>query len=213
MTHPSAGHPRPRVPGRERGRAVVLLAALLALVSGCGIRATPVPVDAGAAPTRAGCVRPGEPSGEDRGGRTVRVHLVCGARIAPVERRLDLPRGDSAADRLATARGLLDALRSVPSDEEASAGFRTDVPSDLRVQGPRGGDPAEALRLNSPPSKLRSFALAQIVCTYAATSVAADGEQVVLGGPPDTVAPLKKYACDTSMRTRADAAGTAGTPL
>lgn len=215
LTSPEA-RSRPARSRASRIAPAVVFALACGLLAGCGIRATPVPVDAGAAPTRAGCVAPGAPSETEaeQSGATVRVYLVCGSRVAPVQRRLDVPPGgDSATDRLDTARKLLGSLQAVPEGEEAAAGFSTDVPRGLRIEGPRDGDPAEALRLGTPPSELKSFALAQLVCTFTATPVADDDDRVVLGGPPGTAGPLKKYACDSALRDRPDEAGTAGTPL
>lgn len=211
-----SGRDRPAPYRRRAARPVLAVTAVLcALVSGCGIRATPVPVDAGAAPTRVGCVMPGDQQDPeaDRERTEVRTYLVCGSRVSPVERKPDMPGGDSATDRLTAARELLGSLKAVPRDEEAAAGFSTDVPRDLRIAGPRAGDPAETLRLSIPPSELRSFALAQIVCTFAATPVGDTEGNVTLGGPADTTAPPESYTCDTALRTRADAAKNAGKPL
>lgn len=197
-----------------------LLGALLlgVLAAGCGIRSTPVPVDAGAAPSRMSCVQPrdretGDPSGG--GNLPVRVYLACGSRVSPVERRVALPDGDDSK-RLPVARGLLNALRAQPGSEEEAAGFKTAVPRDLKVRGPAKGDRADALRLNRPLRELPPFALAQIVCTYADTAAAAADRSVVLGGPASdkqAEAALRRFGCDTSLRTNPEAAASAGTPL
>ncbi|MBQ1162549.1 hypothetical protein KBZ21_31515, partial [Streptomyces sp. A73] len=68
-----------RTRGRTRRRAApvtVLLCVLASLATGCGIRATSVPVDAGAAPSRVGCVLPNDRESPDGGGATsvVRVY-------------------------------------------------------------------------------------------------------------------------------------------
>ncbi|SCK27282.1 hypothetical protein [Streptomyces sp. WMMB 322] len=208
-------------PGTARGRlrvAFTVVALLGALASGCGIRSTSVPVDAGAAPSRVGCVLPKsrETAGESGGGNLpVRVYLACGSRVSPVERRVTLPDGDDS-ERLPVARGLLDALQAQPDSEEEAAGFRTAVPRDLKVSGPREGDPAAALRLNRPLKDLPSFALAQIVCTYADTAAAGTDRSVVLGGLSGDGGgeePVRSFACDTALRTHPEAAATAGTPL
>ncbi|RAJ71702.1 hypothetical protein K378_00522 [Streptomyces sp. Amel2xB2] len=191
------GSPRPTSsrgatgPRRAHGRgAAAALAAGLALLgtlaSGCGIRSTSVPVDAGAAPSRASCVLPGgrETADEHDGGNLpVRVYLACGSRVSPVERRVALPGDDS--ERLPVARGLLDALRAQPDAEEEAAGFKTAVPRDLKVSGARPGDPPATLRLSRPIRDLPAFALAQIVCTYADTAAAGSDRSVILAGPDD----------------------------
>lgn len=194
------------------------LAVLGALTSGCGIRSTSVPVDAGAAPSRVGCVLPGdrETAGQNgKGNLPVRVYLACGSRVSPVERRVVLPHGDDS-EKLPVARGLLDALQAEPDAEEESAGFRTAVPRELNVEAPREGDPPGAVRLSTPLKDLPSFALAQIVCTYADTAASGSDRSVVLGGPAESDSAgekLRRFECGTALRTRPDAAATAGTPV
>lgn len=231
---------------------LALLGALTTLTAACGIRATSVPVDAGAAPSRVGCVLPQDPADPERpeslsgGGtdRTVRVYLVCGSRVSPVERQVHMPGGRSAAERLPVARTLLKELQRRPTAPEGTAGFETAVPDGLTVQGPADGDPDEALRLSRPLDELPSYALAQLVCTYADTAAADADDGVVLGGPVDgkrtnggrpaaqdgratrtdaeaedrdaaraSAAPLKRFECDTALRTRPQAADTAGTQV
>lgn len=217
--------PKPLMPPRPSGRAARLLAGLLllaALATGCGIRSTSVPVDAGAAPSRASCVLPGgrETADEnDSGNLPVRVYLACGSRVSPVERRVALPDGDDS-ERLPVARGLLDALRARPDSEEEAAGFKTAVPRALKVTGAREGDPPATLRLSEPLADLPSFALAQIVCTYADTSAAGSDRSVILGGPENGGDESggqderpRRFSCDTPLRTHPEAAATAGTPL
>ncbi|OEU86251.1 hypothetical protein DB35_15365 [Streptomyces abyssalis] len=191
------------------------LALLGAVASGCGIRSTSLPVDAGAAPSRVSCVLPGDretSDGGDGGNLPVRVYLACGSRVSPVDRRVALPDGDDS-ERLPVARGLLDALQTEPDSEEEAAGFKTAVPRDLKVDGAREGDPPAALRLNRPLKDLPSFALAQIVCTYAGTAAAGTDRSVILGGPASAGEddPLRLFRCDTALRTRPEAAATAGT--
>ncbi|MGH3312738.1 MAG: hypothetical protein ACRDP3_19520 [Streptomyces sp.] len=199
-------------------RALAGVALLGALAAGCGIRSTSVPVDAGPAPSRVGCVLPGDRETGDEGGTgnlPVRVYLTCGSRVSPVERRISVP-GGSEAERLPMARKLLVALQTDPDAEESSAGFRTAVPRGLRVDGPRGEDPGDALRLSTPLDELPSFALAQIVCTYADTATSGTDRSVTLGGPAHETGadePLRRYECGTALRTRPEAAATAGTPV
>jgi hypothetical protein len=191
-----------------------------ALASGCGIRSTSVPVDAGAAPSHVGCVLPdeAETSGADggKGNRVERVYLVCGSRVSPVERRVGVREDgagpESAKERLTVARTLLDALKTRPYGDEQSAGFDTSVPGKLKVSGPHKGDPEETLRLSAPLDRLPSFALAQIVCTYADTAELGSSDQsVILGGPSDVSGLPQRFECSTALRTRPGAATTAGT--
>ncbi|RCG19425.1 hypothetical protein DQ392_11810 [Streptomyces reniochalinae] len=206
----------------------MLLCVLAALATGCGIRATSVPVDAGAAPSRVGCVLPDEHESPRAGDARslVRVYLVCGTRVSPVEREVRMPQGRSSAQRLPVARKLLQELERQPRTLEGAAGFTTDVPDGLTVESGAEGDPDEALRLNRPPDELPSFALAQLVCTYADTAAADADDGVVLGGPAgspsddgdedaagETKAPLKRYECDAALRARPEAAETAGTQV
>ncbi|NSC23540.1 hypothetical protein FM076_21245, partial [Streptomyces albus subsp. chlorinus] len=185
--------------------------------TGCGIRATSVPVDAGAAPSRVGCVLPEDRERPDGDGADsiVRLYLVCGSRVSPVEREVRMPDGRSATERLPVARELLEELQRQPGAMEDTAGFETAVPNDLKVSGSRDGDPDEALRLNRSLDALPPFALAQLVCTLADTAAADADEGVVLGGPADDEAagPLRRYECDTALRTHPEAAETAGTDV
>ncbi|WP_308294918.1 hypothetical protein [Streptomyces sp. JJ66] len=211
--------------------------ALVAAVAGCGIRATPVPVDAGPAPSRVACGVRETGASPRPGTREVRVSLVCSGRVVDVRRAVELPSGDSQADRLTLARTLLDQLRQPPVERERAAGFTTAVPDDLRVTGPADPDDPEALRLSRPPAALPSSALAQLVCTYADTSLADRAGGVLLGGPapdPDaTPSPdgaeaddaeagdtsagdagadgtqVRRYECDVALRTSADGDGSA----
>jgi hypothetical protein len=199
-----------------RGTVAVALAA--AALAGCGIRPTTVPVDAGPAPSRAACALrsgAGETQESTSGTSNLRISLVCSSRVVDVERRLELPEGDSARDRLITARTILEELRRRPGREEQKAGFTTAVPGNLRVTGPAEGDDRDALRLNQQPDRLPSFALTQIVCSYSGTGIADPDQQVLLGGPADgkPAKPPRLYECGSALRTAAEAAGTAGEPF
>ncbi|MCX2969254.1 MULTISPECIES: hypothetical protein [Streptomyces] len=205
-----------RVGGARAAARLAAAAVAVAALAGCGIRATPVPVDAGPAPSRVACgVRE---TGAGAQERTVRIALVCSGRVVDVRRALELPTGESQTDRLALARTLLAEVRRTPDGRERAAGFSTAVPGDLRVSGPQERDDPEALRLSRPPAALPAFALAQLVCTYADTSLADSGDGVLLGGPaprPDATdradgttgseeAPVRRYECDVALRTSAD---------
>ncbi|MFE0766645.1 hypothetical protein ACFW4X_33125 [Streptomyces smyrnaeus] len=225
---------RGRTRRRRAAPVTVLLCVLASLATGCGIRATSVPVDAGAAPSRVGCVLPNDRESPDGGGATsvVRVYLVCGSRVSPVEREVRMPGGRSSAERLPVARKLLDELQRQPRVMEDTAGFETAVPEQLTISKGTDGDPDEALRLSRPLDELPRYALAQIVCTYADTSAADAEGGVVLGGPAEdgssdgdsaddatggtdseAAAPLRRYECGTALRTHPQSAETAGTQL
>ena len=188
---------------------MALVVLSLSAVAGCGIRATSVPVDAGAAPSRVSCAVPlSEASTPTAGSAKVQVYLVCAQRVSPVGRIVQaLP-----TDRLAAARLLLAQLQSKPDTAEENGGFASEVPGGLSISGPAGGDPAGTLRFNQAPDGLPSFAAAQLVCTFAGTAAGAAEGGVVLGGPDDTIPP-RRYRCDEALRTRPDAGATAGTSV
>jgi hypothetical protein len=205
---------RPTGPSNAPARARMLPAAvpLLALalaLAGCGIRTTTVPVDAGPAPSRASCALP-EATGDLRPDTAVlKIYLVCSMQAAPVPRNVPLRPGP--VDRLELVAELMAQLQRPLPAAESRARFVTEVPGSLVVEGPRRGDPAGALRLNEKPADLPSFALAQIVCTLVAND-AAPGDTVILGGNGlhDT---LRGYTCTQDLRSRPDAADTAGAPV
>lgn len=227
--------------GRATRTALIGVAGLGAVLAGCGIRPTSVPVDAGAAPSQVACVQPDDEKTESRASQaqrnerlsTDRIYLVCGSRVAPVERQVVMERDDSASARLPVARKLLTELKRAPDATEGAAGFETAVPEELEIS--RGGedDPREALRLNQPPSQLPGFALAQIVCTFADTAASDTEGGVTLGGPsgdgsgtPDDGAEsgedssdgesddkLRRYECDGELRADPEAANSSGTEL
>jgi hypothetical protein len=196
---------------RTAAVTAVALSTLGAAVTGCGIRGTSVPVDAGAAPSRASCEVSGGRGAEAGSANAVpvEVHLVCSSQLVPVERTVRMPEDRFSTDRLGLARALLEELQERPSVPEEDAGFATEVPDDLEVSGPREGDPEEALRLGRMPDDLPPYALAQLVCTYAETPVAAKDRSVVLGGPSDDTP--KRYPCTETLRTRPDVPSVAQT--
>ncbi|MFD5326314.1 hypothetical protein [Streptomyces sp. NPDC127092] len=195
--------------GRRRTGLLALGAAVL--LSGCGIRTTSVPVDAGAAPSRVPCTVPGEASATGvQSGVPLRVYLVCGAQLDAVERRSPLPEEKAAGDRVRTASALLAQLESEPSDEERRAGFATAVKGPLVVSAGRAGDPKGTLRLSRQPEDLPPTALAQIVCTFAESAAGEPGgsgaaaDSVVLGGP-GPYGP-RRYSCTTELKERPESA-------
>lgn len=200
-----------RRPWRQAAAAAAALSALCA--AGCGIRGTSVPVDAGPAPSRASCQAPGNGGAGSGSARAVGVtiYLICSTQLLPVDRTVPIPESRFITDRLSAARAVMAQLQAEPSAGEENAGFATEVPGALTVSGPRGGDPAATLRLNRQPDELPPFALAQLVCTYAGTKLAAADHSVVLGGPTDE--PPRAYACTTSVRSRPDVAQPTGTPV
>ncbi|MGY1454439.1 hypothetical protein [Streptomyces sp. SS8] len=204
-------------------RASAVALAALAL-GGCGIRSTPVPVDAGPAPSRASCTAPAVEDERDPGDGSVRadVFLVCGGTVSAVERTVtpggsepEPGSGPGTDARLATARELLRELRRNPSRAEREAGFGSSVPGDLEIDGPGDGDPGETLRLSRDPGGLPSFALAQIVCTFTGTAAVGRDGSVVLGGPARDGGgePPRRYSCTDALRGSPEAAKSAGTPL
>lgn len=196
---------------RRRRRLTLLGAALLTLLplaGGCGIRSTTVPVDAGPAPTRVSCQVPKVRDSPNLGDSAlVRVYLVCGGQVTPVQRVVPVRR--QVAGRPAQVRELVAQLQRSVLGEEAKAGFDTRVPGTLEVLGPREGDPQDALRLSQPLADLPSFALAQIVCTLADSPYATAGGTVVLGGSAQN-SEARSYTCTPELRTRPQAADSAG---
>ncbi|MFI0237139.1 hypothetical protein [Streptomyces sp. NPDC016845] len=194
---------------RLRGRLWGLLGLSAVLLAGCGIRPTEVPTEFGAAPTRVGCAmsRTEGVRAQAAGEFGVQVYLVCTSQLVTVDRTVTVPH-DRTSDRVGVAQELLAQLAEPLSAKEKQAGYTTDVGSRTKVSGPREGDPADALRLNVPPDDLSPYALAQIVCTFANSKVAVDGEdQVALGGPGDD--PLRGYECSDAVKARP---GTAPAP-
>jgi hypothetical protein len=202
---------RPERRRRIAASAAALGALPLMLTTGCGIQPTSVPVDAGAAPSRIACVLPGGgPNTAEPEFTVVRAYLVCGSRVSPVQRSVRLHEG-----QVDVAAALLDTLAAEPGPQERAAGFDSQVPADLEVRAGGPADPPGTLRLSTPLTELPSFALAQIVCTFAETAARTERGAVVLGGPADAVLPERprRLECTTELRNRADAARTAGSPV
>ncbi|MEU6364615.1 hypothetical protein ABZ876_02445 [Streptomyces sp. NPDC046931] len=188
---------------RRGGRPWLATALLATLLSGCGIRATQVPTDFGPAPSRVPCALSGsEPSAQAGRGIPVQVFLLCASQLVPVDRFVRIPDGAAeAARRVLVAQGLVDQLAMTPPSAEKQAGYTTDVPAAIKVSGPRGRDAADTFRLSTRPESLTSYALAQIVCTFAdSEATTADDGTVVLGGP-DAQA-LRRYECTAEVRSR-----------
>ncbi|MDT0494977.1 hypothetical protein ACPEIF_14250 [Streptomyces sp. NPDC012600] len=173
------------------------MAAVLA--SGCGIRTTSVPVDAGAAPSRVPC-KPSSASVATRSPDSVTapVYLLCASELVAVDR--PVAAGASGSDRPAAARALLEQVQQVPPESERRAGFSTAVPAGLRVGPSRDGDPAGSVRLSSQPEDLSEEALAQLVCTYAENEALVTEGSVVLGGPG--AYPPRGYVCTSQTKAR-----------
>ncbi|MFI6459089.1 hypothetical protein [Streptomyces sp. NPDC050528] len=191
-------------PHGERAVAVRRLMALPLLgllLAGCGIRATEVPTDFGAAPSRVPCTLT-EPdvSAQASRGVPVQVFLLCGSSLVTVDRAVQVPDGTADVQRrVIVAQGLLDQLAESPSSGERDAGYTTDVRGGMTVSGPRAKDPKDALRLSNSPADLTSYALAQIVCTFSDSAAAEGDGSVILGGPDGT--PLRRYECTDDVRT------------
>lgn len=175
-----------------------------ALASGCGIRTTSVPVDAGAAPSRVPCSVTGDGVTTQTTGVPVQVFLLCGSQLEEVDRRTPLPEEKADGDPVPTASALLAQLLGDPSESERQAGFSTAVKGPLVVTGGYKGDPPATLRLSRQPEDLTPTALSQIVCTLAHSSAGAGEASVVLGGPGPY--PPRRYACTTELKERPESA-------
>ncbi|WP_128380787.1 hypothetical protein [Streptomyces cavernae] len=181
-------------------RLLPALPLLAVLLSGCGIRATEVPTDFGPAPSRVPCSLPGpDLTTQSSGGVPVQIFLVCSAQLVTVERTVTIPSGNPATDRVRVAQALVDELAETPTALEKQARYTTAVRSGMTVSSPRSGDPADALRLSTPPGNLSSYALAQLVCTLAGSAAASDDGTVTLGGPDGGA--LRRYECTDDVRT------------
>ncbi|MFJ9107001.1 hypothetical protein [Streptomyces sp. NPDC102283] len=188
--------------GPLRRRTAASLAAVLAaaaLASGCGIRTTSVPVDAGAAPSRVPCrLSSSDVATRSPGGVSATVYLVCTSQLVTVDR--PVAADATGTDPLVVARALLEEVQQAPPANERRAGFTTAVPAGLRVTPVRDGDPAGAVRLSSQPEDLSAEALAQLVCTYAESETLVRDGSVVLGGPGDY--PPRGYLCTSQTKSR-----------
>ncbi|MEU6892736.1 hypothetical protein ABZ934_13240 [Streptomyces sp. NPDC046557] len=191
----------------------LVLAAVTAVTSGCGIRATTVPVDVGAAPSRVSCDTPAAPSGQQPSGVPgfrATVELVCGSQLVGVERVVPVPEKRPARDPVVlAAQALLEALEREPSAQERDAGFTTGVPAGLSAVPTRAGDPTGTVRLSRKPEDLPPVALSQIVCTLSdSEAVSAGPGPVVLGGPDAD--PPRAWECGDAVRSRPESVPTLG---
>ncbi|MFH9237281.1 hypothetical protein ACH4KO_04555 [Streptomyces anulatus] len=188
--------------GPLRRRTAASLAAVLAaaaLASGCGIRTTSVPVDAGAAPSRVPCrLSSSDVATRSPDSVSVTVYLVCTSQLVTVDR--PVAADATGADPLVVARALLKEVQQAPPANERRAGFTTAIPEGLRVTRARDGDPARTVRLSSQPEDLSAEALAQLVCTYAENETLVTDGSVVLGGPGDY--PPRGYLCTSQTKSR-----------
>ncbi|MFI1652592.1 hypothetical protein OG373_15970 [Streptomyces avidinii] len=187
---------------------VPFVAALLLATSACGIRATTVPVDVGAAPSRVSCDTQPQPSGVQ--GFRATVELVCGSQLVGVERVIPVPEKKPVRDPLTlVAQALLEALERTPTTEERDAGFTSEVPAGLSAGAPRPGDPAGTVRLSRKPEDLPPVALSQIVCTLAGSeALKGTPGPVVLGGPD--LDPPRAWECTDAVRSRPESVPTLG---
>ncbi|MBH5336560.1 hypothetical protein IHE55_17975 [Streptomyces pactum] len=190
------------------------MGAAALLLAGCGIRGTSVPVDAGPAPSRASCDPPQDRRTAQLTGHVpLKVYLVCASQLRAVHRSAQLGNEQSAGDRLQYARELLEQLREEPSRAEKEAGFSSDVVDRIEIFGPAEGDPESTLRLNLQPQQLASYALAQLVCTYAASPATADRDGSVVLGGPETSVPPQRFTCSRDIRERPGSAPGTGVPV
>lgn len=194
----------------RRTLAGIALGVLLTGACGCGIRATTVPVDVGAAPSRVSCDTPDQAGGQS-GVQGVRatVALVCGSQLVNVERVIPVPEKPVRDPLVPAAQALLEALEKEPSAAERDAGFTTGVPEGLKVAPARAGDPAGTVRLSRRPEDLPPVALSQLVCTLAdSDAVSAGPGPVVLGGPDAD--PPRAWECGEAVRSRPESVATLG---
>lgn len=204
---------RRKAAGRGATAVVAALGLLsLGVLSGCGIRATTVPVDVGPAPSRVSCKTPaGTPAGT-AGVQGIRatVELVCGAQLVGVQRVVAVPEKRPARDfAVLVTQALLEVLQREPSAEEREAGFTTEVPALLAASAPRPGDPEGTVRLSRKPEDLPPVALSQLVCTLAESDLVSSGPgPVVLGGPDAD--PPRAWECTDAVRSRPEAVPTLG---
>ncbi|MEU6553920.1 hypothetical protein ABZ915_27135 [Streptomyces sp. NPDC046915] len=182
-------------------RRLLALPALAALLTGCGIRATQVPTDFGAAPSRVPCsLAQPDLTTQSSHGVPVQVFLLCGSSLVTVDRSVRVPDGTADAKRrVIVAQALLDQLAQSPSASEKDAGYTTYVRGGMTVGGPRPKDPEDALRLSTAPGRLTAYALAQIVCTLSDSAAAEGDGSVILGGPDRE--PLRRYECTDDVRS------------
>ncbi|MET9603695.1 hypothetical protein ABZZ17_01370 [Streptomyces sp. NPDC006512] len=189
----------------------VVAALLLGGTSACGIRATTVPVDVGAAPSRVSCDTPERPEGQSgvQGFRAT-VELVCGSQLVGVERIVPVPEKRPVRDaEVLVAQALLEQLERPLSAEERDAGFTSGVRDGLTAAPPRTGDPAGTVRLSRKPEDLPPVALSQIVCTLAGSdAISAGPGPVVLGGPDAD--PPRAWECTDAVRSRPESVPTLG---
>ncbi|MEU3404771.1 hypothetical protein ABZ766_12595 [Streptomyces sp. NPDC006670] len=197
---------------RTRRTLPALGCLFLALsLSGCGIRATTVPVDVGPAPSRVSCDTPDLPPGQSGvQGFRAKVELVCGSQLVAVERVVPVPEKRTGREPVTlVAQALLEELERTPSEQEREGGFTTGVRDVLTATPARPGDPAGTIRLSRKPEDLPPVALAQIVCTLSASdAISARPGPVVLGGPDAD--PPRAWECTDAVRNRPESAPTLG---
>ncbi|RKT06522.1 hypothetical protein BX286_4564 [Streptomyces sp. 3211.6] len=197
---------------KRRTHAALLGAGALALaLTGCGIRATTVPVDVGPAPSRVSCDTPDLPPGQSGvQGFRAKVELVCGSQLVAVERVVPVPEKRTGREPVAlVAQALLEELERPLSEQEREGGFTTGVRDGLTSVPARPGDPAGTVRLSRKPEDLPPVALAQIVCTLSASdAISAGPGPVVLGGPDAD--PPRAWECTDAVRNRPESAPTLG---
>lgn len=183
-------------------RRLLTLPLLAGVLAGCGIRATEVPTDFGAAPSQARCsLAEPDVTTQTSHGLPVQVFLLCGSSLVTVDRAVRVPNGAADSERrVLVAQGLLDQLAATPSSAEKEAGYSTDVRDGMKVTGPRAGDPEDTLRISIAPGGLTSYALAQIICTFSDSAAAEGDGSVILGGPGDDRP--RRYECTDAVRTR-----------
>lgn len=150
-----------RTPGSLARRVCTTgLALLVAATAGCGVR--PSGVITGIDP----------PSGAVEPAATITLYLVTNGQLGAVQR----PGGPlSQVDTLAL-------LAADPTDEERARGLTTDVPPDAAPFSVTAKTPGRlVVTLSTEADELSTMAIAQIVCTAAATAPGSPAQVTVVG--------------------------------
>ncbi|WP_254897268.1 hypothetical protein [Amycolatopsis sp. Hca4] len=135
----------------------LLVLAVLLLVSGCGVKPTPV-VAAGPAPTLRN-------PADDGSGTDVVLYYVLNGRLTPVTRPRSLP---------ASVESTLAMLMDGPSADERASGYTTELPRRTGAITLTHGAPP-TITVPFPVQPLSGTGINQLVCTAFAALVATGG--------------------------------------
>jgi spore germination protein GerM len=186
-------------------RAVAALVALLCVLAGCGVPADPAPRDIPAEDVPFGLLDTATTTttGRPLPRATVTVFLVNDDRLAAVDRQVPAP---------ASAAGILAAVPAGPTPQEAAAGLRSALTTQLGMVEVTGGIATVTLSqdfANAPVGE-QILALAQLV--YTATELGdVHGVQFTIDGRPTQV-PTAQGTPKRGVVTREDFAAVAPAP-